>query len=969
MNTLATASLPLLLLLFASARLAAQSAEPLDADRPATIGHRLVVKVAASGLPPVEYARGVLEPAVGRFGITAVGSWLNPALLAASPSRALPRTSADAGNAGLRSLSRIVLVTYTEDIPPERVAAAIGALPGVEYAEPLFRRSIEYTPDDAQIDQQWYLEQVSAYDAWDNVRADATIVIAIVDTGIDPTHPDLKDAIWINPGENGLDARGRSKRTNGVDDDGNGLVDDWHGYDFGGGNGYTPDNDPSPGYWHGTHVAGIAAASGDNGIGITGIAYGARLMAVKVSDDATSDPTLTAGPDGILYAAKMGADIINCSWGGAGYAQAEQELVNTVTAMGSMIVSAAGNDGRAVPSYPASYRSVLSVASVRSGDQRSSFSNFNPSVGIAAPGENIYSTVPPAYSASGYMISRGTSMATPVVSGAAALLLRKYPELTPEQIGAVLRATADNIDDENPDYRFQLGDGRVNIARALSVGPNAVAATILDYAVIEEQGDGVIEPGETIEMRIDVKNLLRPTENLRLTLAASSDSVQIITPEETFGVMESGEVRQSRTGVFRLMAPAGAPFDYPMNLQLTLFEGNVAIGRKMVELVVGPNYATTAYNRTAVTFTGNGRIGFNDFPNNQKGSGFRFDSSGTLLAEGGLLIGVAPDRLADVVHGADPFSQNRGLRTVEPYRVHFSENEGAEVGTARFDDGNLQEGQRMGIDVRMKTMQFRDSAAGRQTLVFYTIRNTTAVPLNNLFCALFLDWDIGTGGAYDRTQIDLADRLGYTLNTRLNQTPLAGAMLLSGQPMNFYALDNGSGYPLGNGFYQLEKWDVISNGIRREESSVGDCSMTIGAGPIDLAPGADTVVAFSLMAGANLGELRMAAEDARTRFIAMGGTPGGPIDLPRELRLVDSYPNPFVGHTTLEFQIAEEGRATLDVFNILGEHIATLASGFYRKGTHPVVFTPPADGASEVYIVRLVAGDQVVTQKLIRLSP
>jgi hypothetical protein len=826
-----------------------------------------------------------------------------------------------------------------------------------------------HIPNDPMLGDQWYLRQVRAYEAWDIARADASMVIAITDTGVEPLHPDLKNILWKNEMEMGIDGQGNDRRTNGADDDGNGLVDDWWGYDFGGKDGYSPDNDPVPAYWHGTHVAGIAAAEGNNATGIAGIAHGAQLMAVKISDDRSStDPQITKGFDGILYAAKMGARVINCSWGGPGYSQAEREVITQVVEhWGSVVVAAAGNNGSNLASYPASYPGVLSVASVVQNDERSSFSNYHSQVGLAAPGQDILSTGMLGNGSSGYRYSNGTSMASPIVAGAAALVLSKYPDLLNEQVIAVLRSTADNIDALNPSYQFLLGSGRINLERALAVGPNAVAAAILDYKTVDDIPDGVIEPGEWIEIRVRVKNLLRPVDDLRLTVAPYGSSPIIIeSSQDNIGTMATGEIRESRTGSFRLQVPANVPIDHILPLQLTVTNGTEKIAIKRIDLQVNPNYATTAHNRSVVTFTGNGRLGFNDFPSNVQGRGFRLDSSKNLLAEGGIMIGTGPDHLADVVRSSDIYHQSQGLKTVEPYRIHFSDEEGAEIGMARFDDAHLSDLQRIGIDVQVKTMQYENPEMANQTLVFYTIRNTTASPISNLYCALYLDWDIGTAGTYDQAGADLEHRLGYTQNTRNAELPFTGAMLLSDQPMNFNALDNWT-VPVSNGFYQAEKWEAMSSGVKREKSGIGDCSMIIGAGPIDLLPGSDTVIAFSLMAGVNLTELKSAAQEARKRFVELGGTPGGPISLPRDLYISGGSPNPFRGSVDLEFAMPQEGEATIDIFNVRGEWVETLASGFFPRGTHTVRFKT-SGVASEVYFVRMVALNQVLSRKLVYLG-
>ncbi|MEP7217451.1 MAG: S8 family serine peptidase, partial [Bacteroidota bacterium] len=621
MRTFAPLLLTLMLALVFPDRLPARG-DTADPSIPVAVAHRVVVKLRPGDGSAIDRGRNLLAPVAAEYGITSIATWLDPRLLQGNQDGMGRKRAADGLAAS--GLERIITIIYMSDIPPEMMAAKLRPIADVEYAEPVYPRFVSTIPNDPQISQQSYLDQIRAVQGWGIVNADSSIIIAIVDTGTDPTHPDLAAALWRNPGEIGTDALGRDMRSNGVDDDGDGFRDDWQGYDFGGKDGYTPDNDPSPGYWHGTHVAGIAGAIANNGIGIAGIGFGAKLMIVKIADDNPTSPTLTTGPDGILFAARHGAQIINCSWGGPGYSQAEQDLMDVVTRMGSCVIAAAGNEGegRNSISYPASYRNVLSVGSVQRNDQHSSFSSYNIEVGISAPGDAIYSTVPRQTAQSGYMYSRGTSMSTPIISGAAALLLTKYPDLPPGQVIAILQSTVDTIDSLNPNYHDVLGTGRLNIERALTVGPAGEAASVLDYKVIESANPGIVEAGETIAFHLRVKNLLSPVTNMRVMLtAASGETPDIEQSIEEFGAMDSYEERESGDGYFRVTIPKAVPTDYKLRLYFVLMDGDRKIGLKIVELMVNPNYGTTAFNRTRITFTGNGRIGFNDFPSNLQGKG------------------------------------------------------------------------------------------------------------------------------------------------------------------------------------------------------------------------------------------------------------------------------------------------------------------------------------------------------------
>jgi hypothetical protein len=634
--------------------------------------------------------------------------------------------------------------------------------------------------------------------------------------------------------------------------------------------------------------------------------------------------------------------------------------------MGSLIVASAGNEGGSIPDYPASYRNVLSVASVLGNDQRASFSNFNTSVGISAPGKDIISTMPLDQVPSGYGVEMGTSMSAPIVSGAAALVATKYPDLSPQQLAAVLRAGADDIDSLNPDFQYQLGSGRLNIQRALTEGPNAVAARVIDYQVIEERPDSLIEPGEPIEIHISIENLLSPSATLRAELMTSDTLAQMITPFQTFGPMGTLEIRQSSPGIFRFIAPNTRMIDYPLPLRIILRNGDRVVAVQSIDLSVNPNYATTDHNRIAATFTGYGRIGYNDSPNNQQGVGYKIDSSGSLLSEGGLLVGVAPDRLFDVVRSVDA-DRSYGLHTLEPYRVAFSASDNAEIGTARFTDSATgSPSKRIQTEIRLTTRELNGQDQANQVMLLYRISNTGLTPLDNLFCALYLDWDIGPAGSNDQVALDPEFRLGYVRNVKSDTLPYTGAMLLSEQPMNFTALDNNAP-PLKDGFTLGEKWNAISGGLQREKSAAGDCSMIIGAGPISLAPGADTVVAFSLMAGRNLDELRRSAGRAQALYRQMGETPGGPVALPKDLALFVTGPNPFNDRTTVQFQMPKAGFATLDVYNSVGKRVTELASGNYTKGVYTVEFHPDAE-ASGAYFVRLAAFNQTILRKLTYLT-
>ena len=321
----------------------------------------------------------------------------------------------------------------------------------VIYAEPNYAYVANSIPDDTYYDYQWGLSQINASSAWNITTGSRNVIIAVIDSGIDLTHADLKANIWINPGE---------IAGNGIDDDHNGYIDDVYGWNFIKNNSNVTDDDG-----HGTHVAGIIAGEGSNSKGITGIMWSATIMPLKFLDSKGNgyvDDAVSA----IRYAIKMGASIISCSWGGDEYSQALKDVIDTSSAL---VVCAAGNEDSGTnddvsPVYPACFTSknIISVAATDENDELASFSDYGlNSVDVAAPGTSIFSTLPGSHY--GYM--QGTSMAVPYVTGLAGLIKSLRPDLTALQIKYTI---LNNVDYISSLAGKVLTGGRINALKALT---------------------------------------------------------------------------------------------------------------------------------------------------------------------------------------------------------------------------------------------------------------------------------------------------------------------------------------------------------------------------------------------------------------------------------------------------------------------------------------------------------------------
>lgn len=322
-------------------------------------------------------------------------------------------------------------------------------------------------PNDPGWSQQWGLQKIGAPSAWQVVTGTPNVVIAIVDTGIHLAHEDLAPQVWTNPGE---------IPGNRIDDDANGKVDDVHGWHFfhhWTGSEFVPDEDArvQDDNGHGTHVAGIAAAATDNGIGVAGIAWQAQLMPVKVLDGYGTGwySDIAAG---IIYAVDNGARILNLSLGGSEPSETLCAAVEYAHTRGALVIAATGNTGGAVM-YPAACEHALGVAATDPTDTYAAFSNHGPEVDVAAPGVDVYSTWCRRNDYLGtclgdyYFTKSGTSMATPHVSGLAALVWSLWPEWTSEQVARHIQQTAVDLGEPGWDERY--GWGRVDAGRALGI--------------------------------------------------------------------------------------------------------------------------------------------------------------------------------------------------------------------------------------------------------------------------------------------------------------------------------------------------------------------------------------------------------------------------------------------------------------------------------------------------------------------
>jgi uncharacterized repeat protein (TIGR02543 family) len=413
-------------------------------------------------------------------------------------------------------------------------------------------------PNDPGWDQLWGMRQIDMPEAWQITTGNREIVVAVIDSGVDYTHPDLKDNM------------------------------DNRGYDF-----YANNSDPMDENRHGTHVAGTVAAVGNNNLGVVGVAWETRIMAIRFLGK-SGGGTTAGGINSIRYATQKGVDMTNNSWGGGGFSEALYEAIEEARDAGILFVAAAGNDGSAQPGYPARYGNpglpggfepldniiIVAASSNNEGDTLASFSQRNAH--LAAPGVGIYSTV----LGTAYQALSGTSMASPHVAGAAALLLAVEPNLTYSEVKDALLMYVDDRS-ADPLYNESIhSKGRLNVFNSLSNIDRPVM-THVETVFVDREGPGseeiragneVINPGETVDLTLSLRSVgIEDAYNVSATLSSTSSNITIDPAHDTqtYGDFDRFQTEANASPfIFTVDSNTETPYQIPLSLTINFEDGS-----------------------------------------------------------------------------------------------------------------------------------------------------------------------------------------------------------------------------------------------------------------------------------------------------------------------------------------------------------------------------------------------------------
>jgi len=867
---------------------------------------------------------------------------------------------------GSGALNSVYYAYYNSQASPFVVADELKkSSTGIIYAEPKYlhfiSESLVEPPDDSLYPQQYSLRKINASEAWDITRGEhGEIVIAIVDGGTEINHPDLNANLWVNPNEI-LDSS---------DTDNNGFVDDIHGWNF-----PINSNDPTGlpttplNANHGTHTAGIASAVTTNSTGISGASWNAKIMAIN-SGSHVSDNSIGYGYDGILYAARSGADIISCSWGRpGGPSQFEQEVIDEAVARGAVVVAAAGNNNSDGNYFPAHYNNVFSVTAVDSNDVKASFSNYGPEIDVSAPGVSILSTL----TSERYGSMSGTSMACPLAAGVVALVKTKNNSWNGVQAAEQVRVTSDNIDLKNPAYLDDLGAGRINGLTALTAELPSIR--IIDIQYMDDAGDGIIEPGDMVNIDIQVMNYLKPANNIMFELVEDDQFVEVLAGNAQLDQLETLQSVSLPTSL-KLQVHPDTPTGHVIRLKLKITSAGYQ-DADYFSLIVLPTFASADVNNIAVTVTNIGRIGFADINLTDTGLGFTHKNGPNLLYEGAIIAGTSSSRISNAARGVNPASdldfevtRDGNLEVRTPGSVSAQESIG------KFAD--IYTSSPLPIEVQQTTFASDDPDKDDFVIFKYRIVNTGNVPLKDFYFGLFFDWDLdGENDITNKTEYDNTRNLGFAYDTGNGPATYAGVSVVSDQNVNFRAIYNDESatenpsWGIYDGFTDDEKWSAISEGVTLTEAGPEDISFTISAGPVIIDPGAVAVIGFAMIAADNLADLQVHADSAKVFWSQL--LPLGIEEGEFEVRnsytyaLNQNYPNPFNPVTRIMFSIQKSEIVKLSIFNTLGEHVETLVSKKLSAGQYEIHWNA-AGYASGVYFYQLRAGDFGQRRKMLLLQ-
>lgn len=725
--------------------------------------------------------------------------------------------------------------------------------PAVEYVEPRYIYEVFYTPDDPFTQYQWYLDTIHAYDAWNQTQGDTNVVIGIIDTGTSFAHEELGgNRVYYNYND----------PIDGTDNDNDGFIDNFKGWDFGGASFFGgPDNDPTfvgtgPGMDHGVLVTGPASAEFNNGKGIAGIGLNTRYLPLKASIDQSTG--ISYGMDAIVYAADRGTNIINLSWGSTAASSYGQDIMTYAAVnKGCLLVAAAGNQHVEQFIYPASYQHVISVAGTEANDLAWDYGNgtgtsFNFLVDISAPARNIMTTA----GATGYWSgSTGTSMASPIVCAAAAIVKAKYPTLNNIQAGEVVRVTGSDINGPNPTLADKMGLGRVNLENAVTQA--SLKSVRIDSIAISDGIDDLANPLDTVDIMGNFINYLDPLQALNITVSsANPDLVEVVQGNANIGGVATLS-NFANPSPFRIYVKEDVHTPTTVYLRFGFVDGNY-VDYEYKALTIYPTAIQLDANEMVTSINGTGNYGFSDFPSNLTGLGVKYLNKSNIITDGGFLVGISGSKLVDGIRNETGFHNYDFAPTQRPIRTVPGPQANLEAST-RFDDRNAGT-YKIGLEVDHHAWQYTSAGDDEFIIMEYVIRNENNYPINDAYAGMYAHWNQWGWTISEGNYYSASNAVAAHFNSMEGQF-YAGISLLTDQSVNAMTTTDAS-----FDFRKQSKFDALRATATAQSNQSGSVLEFISAGPFNIAAGDSVVVAFALVAASSKTILTDRYNAARSKY-------------------------------------------------------------------------------------------------------
>ncbi|MEP4093287.1 S8 family serine peptidase [Reichenbachiella sp.] len=753
-------------------------------------------------------------------------------------------------------LDGMIKIKVNSDFNLEPWLKELESYSNVIYAEVEQPVELLLTPNDPNLSNQDYLTKIEAYNAWNVTQGNPSIVIAISDNGTDYGHEDLEDKLAYNI----------SDPVNGIDDDNNGYVDDYLGWDLADGDndpyGDTPNSNPS----HGTLVAGIAAAKTNNGIGMAGVGYNSTYLPIKIFK--SSSGSSSNSYESLIYAADQGCEVINLSWGSTGaYSQTLQDMVNyAVLEKDMVVVAAAGNTNADLDFYPASYDNVLSVGMTNIDDSKQANATYSYKIDLMAPGGAVYGTA----NEDTYATKSGSSFSSPQVAATAALVREVFPEMNAIQVMEQIRMTADDIYEvgSNSSYEGKLGKGRLNMYRAVSE-TNVASVRSYNYSYAGPFGQLVFRD-DTVVVDISFANILRPVDNAKVSITSTSSYVEILNNEIALGSL--GEFDSLKNVSINIRLKTDAPTNEKIGFRMGYSDVLGHDDFEYFEFTTAPSYLEMDNQNIELTVGSDGRLGYaSDVL--KDGNGLKYDTERRANFMG-IMVGNDPDSISDNVINSflnftfeDDFIGTQNIKFIERDDADYYS-----LGTLSDNGADKPHG----LLIEQEFLGWNDISNNDFFVAEYRVTNTKNFAKDNMKFGLYMDFNL-EDSTKNFVSWDVTNKLAYTWS---NDEPnlVVGVALITSHAAIVNAIDlfdqNELPIDVTNDFTDQLKYNFLTT----EKTSAGgvsgyDVAQLVAADIGTLPAYGSEKIAYALVFGANLTELIDNVNKAKTKYTAFLNTP------------------------------------------------------------------------------------------------